>query len=338
MNMKRFYYLFLWLPFLTSCGDDAVVPPPVMPDSDVLRVLSVDMAEAATRSIVTTDRLKTDGTQIGVYAVNPDQTEYQPLRGGSNTAVYEYQSGNWNVAAATDDKLLRLPSTGTVNVLAFYPATLTPAYSRSGSSVSGIKILSEDDFEASNQTDYLYAEAVTGINVANPGATFTLKHALAKLTFKVHKIDTWISDVKLTALKIISENSLQVGAGKSMRLGSGTLQGLNGTSTFTLTATERQIQEIHTKDAAPPVAPATAYCLLAPAPSVEYLSFQLTIIEGGENGQVRTFQTKKINMKEHRWTAGKHLIINIMLSGMNASLTDIQVYDWEDYTDTNFPI
>ena len=334
--MKGFKYLSFLLLLPASCNNDIPVPPPVEQDSDVLHVLSVGMDEAATRSIVTTDNLKTNGSQIGVYAVNSDQTEYHPLHGGSNAAVYQCDGTNWNVVAADDSKLLRLPSGSTVNVSAFYPSTLTPVYkSKNESYVSGIHILVEDDFAASAQTDYLYAEPVTGINTANPGATFTLKHALSKLTFRVYKDATLTKVTNLSALKIIDDSyKLQAGTGKTMRLSNGTLQGLSGQSAFTLTATTEQVQEIKEKSAA---STATAYCLLAPAPNVEYLSFQLTTVEA-DTDQKQTFLTQRTDMSSHRWTAGQHLIINIVLKGMEAIVTGLAVYDWEDYTDTNFPI
>lgn len=334
--MKGFKYLSFLLLLPASCNNDIPVPPPVEQDSDVLHVLSVGMDEAATRSIVTTDNLKTNGSQIGVYAVNSDQTEYHPPHGGSNTAIYQCDGANWNVVAADDSKLLRLPSGSTVNVSAFYPSTLTPVYkSKNESYVSGIHILVEDDFAASAQTDYLYAEPVTGINTATPSATFTLKHALSKLTFRVYKDATLTKVTNLSALKIIDDSyKLQAGTGKTMRLSNGTLQGLSGQSAFTLTATTEQVQEIKEKSAA---STATAYCLLAPAPNVEYLSFQLTTVEA-DTGQEQTFLTQRTDMHSHRWTAGQHLIINIVLKGMEAIVTGLAVYDWEDYTDTNFPI
>lgn len=338
--MKGFKYLSFLLLLPASCNNDIPVLSPVEQDSDVLHVLSVGMDEAATRSIVTTDNLKTVGEKIGVYAVNSDQTEYHPLHGGSNTAIYQYDGTNWNVVAADDSKLLRLPSGSTVNVSAFYPSILTPVYkSKNESYVSGIHILVEDDFAASAQTDYLYAEPVTGINTAKPGATFTLKHALSKLTFRVYKDATLTKATNLSALKIIDDSyKLQAGTGKTMRLSNGTLQGLSGQPAVNLTATADQVQEIKTKSTtSATVTTATAYCLLAPAPNVEYLSFQLTTVEA-DTGQEQTFLTQRTDMHSHRWTAGQHLIINIVLKGMEAIVTGLAVYDWEDYTDTNFPI
>lgn len=338
--MKGFKYLSFLLLLPASCNNDIPVPPPVEQDSDVLHVLSIGMDETATRSIVTTGNLNTNGSQIGVYAVNSDQTEYHPLHGGSNTAIYQCNGTDWNVVAADDSKLLRLPSGSTVNVSAFYPSTLTPVYKSNGESyVSGINIPVADDFAASAQTDYLYAEPVTGINTSNPGATFTLKHALSKLTFKVYKDAALTDQIKLTALKILDDSyKLQAGMGKTMRLNNGTLQGLSGQSAFTLTAAAEQVQEIKEKSAtSSTVTTATAYCLLAPAPNVEYLSFQLTTVEA-DTGQEQTFLTQRTDMHSHRWTAGQHLIINIVLKGMEAIVTGLAVYDWEDYTDTNFPI
>ncbi len=39
-----------------------------------------------------------------------------------------------------------------------------------------------------------------------------------------------------------------------------------------------------------------------------------------------------------RWTAGKHYVFTIVLDGMKAGISDIQVCQWESDTDTYIPI
>ncbi|MCD8184065.1 MAG: fimbrillin family protein [Bacteroides sp.] len=338
---RRSLLLFLSLPLLTACGDDAV--PSDSRYSDVLRVLSVGTGETVSRSVVTNTELAAVGAQIGVYAVNSDGTQYEPLFGGGNTAVYEYTGSVWNVSATEDSKLLRLPSaTGaTVSTYAYYLSTLVPEYKTSGgSSVSGVEILTKDDFEASAQTDYLYSDVVADVNAATAGVKFTMRHALAKLTFRVYKTASLTETMKLTALQLIdNSNNLQGGTGKSMRLKDGQLQGLTGQSSITLTATDAQKREILQKasGAAGDTNTATAYCLVAPAPNVEYLSVQLTTATG-DAGTEQTFLTSRTYMKTDQWSAGQHLIVTLLLDGMKATISSIKVYQWEDYTDTYLPI
>ena len=121
-----------------------------------------------------------------------------------------------------------------------------------------------------------------------------------------------------------------------MLLKDGTLQGLNGVSTITLTATDEQKTKIlqKTEETAGKTT-ASPFCLLAPAGGVEYLSFYLTTLTGG---QEQTFLTQQTDFSENRWTAGKHLVITIILDGMAATITGIKVYQWGDYADTYLPI
>ena len=346
MKMKYKQILFIaGLPLLAACSEGPASPLPDAADADVLRVLSVDTKEVGTRSVMTTAELATDGAQIGVYAINPDKTEYLPPRGGSNTAVYTYNSSVWNAATVGTD-LLRLPSaTGkTVNVYAFYPSDLTSAYQSGGESyVSGVDILSEDDFKATSQADYLYAGTVaTGVCATSPAVSFEMNHALVKLTLKVYKSGSLTSTMKLTGLKI-NDNSgaLKGGTGKRMRLSDGQLQGTVALSAITLTAADdAQKTEIVTyTDGSTPTA--FAFCLLAPA-KVTYLSFLVTTattgLEAGATTQTQQFLTQQTLMTKTDWKAGEHVVLTIVLDGMKATVTNISVRPWEDYTDSYYPI
>lgn len=331
---------------LTACGDNALTPLPDEAEPDVLRVLSVDAAEPDTRSIVTTAGLNTVGGRIGVYAVNTDGTEYVPSRGGSNTSAYQHDGSRWNCAATDGDKLLRLPPTGsTVKAAAFYPADLVPRYGSSdGSYVSGINVLAADDFTATKQTDYLYSGFTGNLSAASRKISFSLKHALAKLTIKVYRKSV-LSETKLTSLQILDAggSNLQAGSGKSMNLETGALQGLVGQTAITLTASDdsqkQTINEVGSSTTA------TAYTLVAPAPSLEYLAFQLTTSRGTADSE-QSFLTSSIKMVDAtpasgeylRWTAGSHYVFTIVLDGMQAGIADIQVCKWESDTDTFIPV
>lgn len=332
---------------LTACGDNALTPLPDEAEPDVLRVLSVDAAEPDTRSIVTTAGLNTSGGRIGVYAVNTDGTEYVPARGGSNTSAYQHDGSQWNCIATDGDKLLRLPpATGsTVKAAAFYPVDLVPRYgSNDGSYVSGINVLAADDFTATNQTDYLYSGFTGNLHTASRNISFTLKHALAKLTIKVYRKSV-LTETKLTSLQILDAggSNLQAGSGKSMNLETGALQGLVGQAAITLTAGDdgqkQTINEVRSGTTA------TAYTLVAPAPSLEYLAFQLTTSRGTADSE-QSFLTSSIKMVDAtpasgeylRWTAGSHYVFTIVLDGMQAGIADIQVCKWESDTDTFIPV
>lgn len=328
-------FLAILLPALAACNDASVPLPSSGVDSDVLRINSVNMEGVKTRSIV--ENASTNGFQIGVYALNEDDTEYIPAKGGSNTGVYQYDGTKsvWNAVASDGSKLLRLPSTGNCKVYAYYPSTLTPVYqSAGGTYLTGVTVLSQDDFTATAQTDYLYPQASVTANATTRDVSFILKHALAKLTFKVYKLPVISETVKLSRLQIITNsNSLQTGSGKSMVPATGRLQGLVGTNNITLAASTGQEPEVMEKSAdnSPTASP---FCLVAPAPNVEYLSFQLTVLTGGNE---QTYLTQQFKMTTN-WVAGGHFVFTLVLNGMNAVISGMKLYDWEGYTETNIPI
>lgn len=372
--MKRIYLLqplvclCLSLPFCTGCdGEESELPIAITYPADALRILSVDTEEGdvgssnsssnnscnnysssnsnnlPTRSI-TTD-VQTDGGTLGIYAIHSDDlSEYTPTN-GINPATYTYSSSNNRWGIVDPAQQLRLPTSGSLGVYAWHPVDkgLTPVYGENGNSyLSGITVLAQDDFAATGQADYLYPAATVTVSAGSPTASFTLKHALAKLTFKVYKASSLSDDdTFLTGIQIRDySTTLQTGIGKSMLLKDGTLQGLSSVRTITLQATDAQKAKILQKDEETVGVTTTAspFCLLAPAASVEYLSFYLTTQATLTGDQERTFLTQQVDFSSHRWTAGKHLIITIMLNGMGAVVTGMQVYSWSDYSDTHFPI
>lgn len=163
--MKRFglfcplMALSLCLPVCTGCSGEVKEYLETAYPSDILRILSVDTEDTAdnnlpTRSITTT--VQTEGNQLGIYAVRSDLSQYDPMD-GVNPATYTYTSGSWGITDAS--RQLRLPKSGSLSVYAWYAAEehLIPVYQSGGNSyLTGINILSKDDFAATGQTDYLY--------------------------------------------------------------------------------------------------------------------------------------------------------------------------------------
>ena len=341
--MKRNNFLILYtcsiLLVCGACGEGEPLPPEVFPASDVLRIVSVRTGNTLTRSVTTT--VETDGDSISIYAIRQsDQSEYLPLD-GTNPATYGYSSSSTLWKVSDPARQLRLPKSGSLSVYAWHPSDdrLLPVYQSGGNTyLSGINVLSSDDFSATNQADYLYPASPATVSLASPAATFTLKHALAKLTFKVYKLSSLTDEMILTGIQIRDySTTLQTGTDKGMLLKDGTFHGLNGVSTLTLTATEAQRAAILKKEDETPGGTVTAspFCLVAPAPGVEYLSFQLTTLTGG---QEQTFLTQQADFSDRRWKAGEHHVITIVLDGMKATITGIQVYQWGDYNDTHLPI
>ena len=158
--MKRNNFLILYtcsiLLVCGACGEGEPLPPEVFPASDVLRIVSVRTGNTLTRSVTTT--VETDGDSISIYAIRQsDQSEYLPLD-GTNPATYGYSSSSTLWKVSDPARQLRLPKSGSLSVYAWHPSDdrLLPVYQSGGNTyLSGINVLSSDDFSATNQADYL---------------------------------------------------------------------------------------------------------------------------------------------------------------------------------------
>ena len=149
MKKKQFPLSLLLLLTAACTSENAELLPQPSDAPDVLRIASVGMDDGKnTRGIMDNTGIQTNGCQIGVYAVNSDNTEYIPLHGGSNASVYQYNNSCWNVTSMDGSKLLRLPTNGnSCKIYAYYPSGLVPVYQAAGGSyLSGINVVAQDDF------------------------------------------------------------------------------------------------------------------------------------------------------------------------------------------------
>lgn len=345
MRRISLYSLYLFL-FLSASCEQATIPETTPDDNDptveVLRITSVSLkGNTSVRSIITgteTDPVSGTNTngkisRLGMYAVCTDGTEYQPAN-GKNTATYvNAATGKWQPAAnLTGDESLRLCSTP-VYIHAWHPASLLPSYSNGNFYVTGIGLLTADDFQATGQTDYLYAAgssgnggtagtktAVTSQN--NPGLSFTMKHALAKLTFKMKKDLSIDASETLTLKQIVLKsygNNFLTGSGSNRRMSlqDGVLSGL--VATEKLTYTGDLVLNHTTQD---------VVALVAPIKDMQRFSFELTV--SSANGETRKYQTKALNVST-TWEAGKNYAYTIKADKMSAILEGLpEVTDWTD--------
>lgn len=328
--MQRFLIsnLCLSLFLLASC-EQAEVSTNTPDDDSILRIASVDLNGGPhTRTIITGTESNGKISRLGIYAIYADGSEYKPSY-GRNTATYVNTSGKWKPdASLAGDETLRL-STGAVYVYAWHPYTLQPSYNNGSFYIGGIELLTEDDFSATGQTDYLYAAgsdasgnktAVTSQN--NPGLCFTLKHALTKLTFSMKK-DESIEDAEtltLTQLVLKSyDNNFLTGSGvnRRMDLADGTLNGLVATEKLTYKGSLTLTHDYQNITA-----------LVAPITGMQRFSFELTVTTG--SGESRKYQTKALNVST-TWEAGKNYVYKLKADKMSAVLEGpAEVYDWVD--------
>ena len=319
---------------LTSCTDgQSDLPPAGSIDSEyILRISSVSVEGAAdaalSRSIIT--NIGTSGgelSSIGVYTTYTDGTEYKPAH-GRNTDTYVYNSAAaWEPSSTQKNTALRLPSSTALHAYAWHPASLSPVFQRSGSYVSGVDVRPEVAFDAADQIDYLYSGAAT----AQFGTTtdFTLNHALVKFTCRVYKSASLTDEIHLTKLSVsTSDNSWHTGQA-NIKLTDGVLTGLSNTAKLVMTATDESKIVPEDKDN-----PVSVYCLVAPV-TQSRLRFEL---EAKSNNQEYSFQTFYVTPSTVTWERGQHIVFTILLDGMDAKVTGVQVCKWEDYSDTYIPV
>ncbi|WP_418697244.1 fimbrillin family protein [Bacteroides sp.] len=339
MNTKPIHLSILSvLLALTACTDGHDSLPPVDTGEDVLHISSVTMegaTDAASRGIITeVGTANGQLSRIGVYTVGyngTSETEYKPAH-GRNTGVYQYASSAWTSTATQPADALRLPTgTGapTIHAYAWHPATLTPAYQSGGSYVSGVNIHSTDIlFDAANQVDYLYSSQATP--QAGTPIAFTMNHAMVKLTCQVYKTGSLTEDIHLTKLSITERNNKWVTGEGNMKLTDGVFTGLTNTSQIVMTAATGDASKVVGNSSNP----ASVYCLVAPTAPTS-LRFEL---EAESASQQYSFQTSYVTPTQTSWVKGQHIVFTIKLDGMDAQVTGIQVYPWDEFTDTSIPV
>lgn len=181
----------------------------------------------------------TDGSALGKIAVYASGTGYGD---GNNYAVYAYSSSAWS-SEGTDKIYL---SNEEAKVTAHYPAYQSgsgaaqsgSALKASGGSIS-VSTLASGSIDASGnglladagETDYMYAGTVSyGSGSAatnrNPQVTLTMKHALARVSFRVYKDASYTGTGSLT--KVVLKNTesntaLDKGTSPTMNISDGTI-------------------------------------------------------------------------------------------------------------------
>lgn len=348
--MQRIIIYIFFLFFLTSCEQDG---SPVEPTPDALsavpHITSVSLpGEGTTRSIITgTEDFQENGassgtsdklSSIGLYAVYADQSEYKPTH-GSNTAIYRKSADGWFNPSREDATNLFLPSDKSVNIYAWHPSELSPDYEGGKFHISNIRILAENDFSATNQTDYLYAYGYTGDNplskanvnsANNPSLKFKMQHALAKLTFtiKIKADNTESLKLKEFVMKTSDAQGFRVGEGVSRHMSFIDGEFVNLLPTSTLTYKDANLPAVT-------VSGVMVTALVAPVTALRLVSFEMTMDVGGTD--IRTYRTTALSSAS-TWVKGKEYKYTLIIDKMAARIEgDAKVYDWGT-EETDIPI
>lgn len=331
-NLKIFSRLLLVSLMLGACEENVLQPVP-QPDGVALQLQSVDMTEEPTAQ---TRVAVTSVTAVSVYATKTTHAEY----GSNPLSKYSLSGGSWS---SDNAPLIASENGGDAYLYACYPVVSSVTNRADGNHTVPVSVnvaAGTKDFKATDQDDYLYASPVAGdkntVTVSSVNyiqvtpslrtVSFSMHHALAKVSFKVKKSTTATEALLLKSVEILSAtNRLQTGVG-TINLRTGVLNGLASVSSLMLT--DATGVTLATTLSNPNVT-----CLVAPMTATEsILSFRLTVRVGGEATD-RTFETKVVNAVQ--WTAGNHYVYTITVDKMKAGLNGMQIDDWKSDANQN---
>lgn len=317
---KELLYYTAFLLLAASCSEDAALPS-AEEDSDVLQLLSARVEDASGdrtqsgRAQVTTDNLD----NLRLYATTTGGAAYVG-NGGNAFGDYKLESGTWKNTGSAQIKI-----NSDAKVYAIHPSGTAITQSGTSTPQASINIQTTDGFTPDRQTDYLYSPTPQTVRSADHTVAFTnLKHALAKVSFKVTKMGA--EAMTLTTLELRSRSAaLQAGSG-TMNIFNGTLGGgLGGVQGITLTGSA----VLESSLTSPNVT-----CLLAPASNITDLYFRLVIRAGSET---RTLETDVLAASQ-TWAAATHYVYTISVGKGQIEFSGMRIYDWMDDATTSIGI
>ena len=294
-----------------GCDGDGVPEPDT--EGNALQLRSVELSDpSVTRALGATQL-----TKIGVYVTD---NAHAALATNAKS-VYELANGTWSSITPPD---ITVTDASTPNRLyAFAPSDLSVTNSSVGNHSVPVQVVA-DNFNASQQVDYLCATPLTA-TAASRAVTFTMNHALAKVSFRVSKSANVQETLTLTKIELLS--SLQMGSSGTMNLSTGTLNGLASTNSIALEGSA----VLSTLQKDPNVS-----SLVAPMSAAETrLSFRLTVDVTEADGTVtpRSFETAVVRAVQ--WKAGYHYVYAITVDKMGGSLTNVKIDAWKSDANQN---
>lgn len=320
--MKKLIYPMVLLAACIGCTanlpDDSETGP-------YLQLLSVGIPEnTETKATVTTQSIKEVQTYVTKADVGDSQgTDYWGTTDSKpTTAKFTNGDDGWSTTAP-----IEIANTqGTAWINACYPANAIVNDNKVLK--TAVTIRSSQGFGSSSDTnqqvDYLYSDKANASST-NRAITLKMRHALAKVSFRVDKSNSVSEEMTLTRIDILSRSSLLQKGDGSMLLADGTLNGLTTTDSMKLEgSTVLAIQQ-----STPNVS-----CMVAPMNAIEsVLSFALTVKVGSVS---RTFSTASV--PSVKWEKGNHYTYHITINKMGGSLTDVTIDKWKNDASPNTSI
>ena len=289
-----------------------------------LQRIEVEGEESITRAEATAI------TEVDVYATNTAHKAY----GDNPLMKFSLKEGVW-----TPDKQTIINNTsGDALLYAYYPPAAIQA-SGDGEHTTAVNLPSSlTDFLATGQADYLYGvgtdtgTAPVTATLSSRTVSFKMKHALAKVSFRIVKSASATEALKLIQVDVLSgTNRLRTGIG-TMNLKSGLLNSLSDISTLTLAQASGVELKLKENQKGPNVT-----CLVAPMAKEEtVLSFRLKVcVDGEAAAKAHAFETQSVTAQ---WEAGKHYVYLITVDKMGGKLSSVQIEDWKNDANQNTSI
>lgn len=316
MNRTILFKIFLLVACMGCTGN--------LPENDdnALQLSSVSVDEGGiskgTGTVTSIDK-------VCVYVATEDYKQYDTT---VPSLVFTNESGNW-----TSDKAVIMEDKKNAKVYGAFPAD-AGITNDNGNLKVNVEVLKGGDntldFLGSQQSDYLYSAEVPASYSART-ISLTMKHAMAKVSFRIVKGADVTEPLLLKQVKILSNtNLLQAGSGYmllNVTAGAATLNGLASTSQITMdndSGIELQISQ-----SSPNVT-----CLVAPMSTSEsVLSFSITVAKKGDTLE-RTFTTSSISPAV-KWEAGFHYTYRITVNKMSGDVDGVLIEDWQNDASQN---
>ncbi|WP_455666193.1 fimbrillin family protein [Phocaeicola sp.] len=295
------------------------------------------------------------GDKIAVYA---NSTHYNTT--SNNNAVYTAASDgsslSWSVVGAGSKIYL---STENTKIYAVYPSTLTVEHSSAvtdNTNATGLNLFEGSDtstdedtriavpnsaatppvYTAKGEKDYMYATPVADKTASDNSASLTMKHALAMISFKFYKDDTFKGTGSLTkiVLENIDKNSTTLKTGSaSMAIKDGTISneqdGTNKSLTrypYTDTTAGYTLTTITDGDKSNlPTFGMLVYPNTSLADNKVKAVFTIDEVEYPINIPAATSSSNE-------WAAGYNTTYTVKMKGKELGITSVTVTDWQTTT------
>lgn len=318
---------------------------------------SVEMARAATGTEgVVKGEAFAEGDKIAVYA---NSTNYNTT--SNNYAVYTAASSGSSLSWSAGESHIYL-STEKTKIYAVYPSDLTVEHSTSAvtdnTNATGLNLFEGSDtstdestritvpnsaatppvYTAKGEKDYMYATPVADKTASDNSASLTMKHALAMISFKFYKDDTFKGTGSLTkiVLENIDENST------TLKTGSASMAIKDGTISNEQDGTNKSLTRYPYKDTT------AGYTLTtitdgdkSNLPTFGMLVYPNTSLADNTVKAVFTIDEVEypinipaVTSSSNEWAAGYNTIYTVKMSGKELSIS-VSVTQWTDATVSN---